>query len=192
MVLDSDESTVRFDLSGVELNLGGIGKGYALDRSAEELRRRGLDTWLLHGGRSSLLARGRHHELPGWPVGIGNPLLTGKRLGTVLLVDQALATSGSNIQFYRYQGKKYGHILDPRTGWPVDSMLSVTVLAETAAEADALSTALYVMGVEKASTYCDNRGIGAVLIPHPKGPRLEPLVVGIPPEHLFLDADQLA
>jgi thiamine biosynthesis lipoprotein len=190
--LDKNAFTVQLDQQGVELNLGGIGKGYALDRSSEELARRGLDSWLLHGGQSSLLGRGRHHGQAGWPVGIGNPLFTGKRLGTILLVDQAMATSGSNIQYFRHQGQKYGHILDPRTGWPVDSMLSVTVLADTAAEADALSTAFYVMGVEKAKAYCDNRGIGAVLIPYPDSPRLEPVVVGIPPEHLFLDADHLA
>ena len=143
-------------------------------------------------GQSSLLARGKHNGLAGWPVGIGNPLFTGKRLGTILLADKAMATSGSNIQYFRHQGEKYGHILDPRTGWPIDTMLSVTVLADTAAEADALSTAFYVMGVEKAKAYCDNAGIGAVLIPYPKGPRLEPMVVGIPADHLFLDADQLA
>ena len=88
--------------------------------------------------------------IPGWPVGIGNPLFTEKRLGTLLLCDQAMATSGSNIQFFRHEGKRYGHILDPRTGWPVDGMLSVTVLAPSAALADALSTAFFVMGVEKA------------------------------------------
>ena len=190
--LDETSQAVRFADTEVELNLGGIGKGYALDRSCEELLRRGMDTWLLHGGQSSLLARGRHGDHDGWPVGIGNPLFTGKRLGTILLANRAMATSGSNIQYYRHQGKKYGHILDPRTGWPVDSMLSVTVLAKTAAEADALSTAFYVMGVEKTKQYCDNTEIGAVLIPYPKGSRLEPIVVGIPPEHLFLDADQLA
>ena len=190
--LDPLSQSIQFDQSGVKLDLGGIGKGYALDRSADELIGRGLENWLIHGGQSSLLARGQHHDLTGWPVGIGNPLFTGKRLGTILLRDQAMATSGSNIQYFRHQGKKYGHILDPRTGWPVDSMLSVTVLANSAAQADALSTAFYVMGVEKAKTYCDNEGIGAVLIPYPKGPRLEPVVVGIPPEHLFLDADQVA
>lgn len=189
---DPEQRTVAFDRQGLELNLGGIGKGYALDRAGEALLDRGLDSWLLHGGQSSLLAKGPHDGHPGWPVGIGNPLFTGKRLGTILLVNKAMGTSGSNIQYFRHKGQKFGHILDPRTGWPVDSMLSVTVLADTAAEADALSTAFYVMGVEKAKEYCDNMGIGAVLIPYPNGPRLEPVVVGIPPKYLFLDAEQLA
>jgi len=190
--LDAENKTVQFVRTGIELNLGGIGKGYALDRAAEELNERGLEEWLLHGGQSSLLARGGHNKLAGWPVGIGNPLFTGKRLGTILLVNKAMATSGSNVQYFRHQGKKYGHILDPRTGWPTETMISVTVLADTAAEADALSTAFYVMGVEKAKAYCDNTGIGAVLIPYPEGRHLEPVVVGIPDEHLFLDAEQIA
>lgn len=185
------DAAIQFDRAGVELNLGGIGKGYALDRVADRLHSREIDHWLLHGGQSSLMARGSHHRHPGWPVGIGNPLFTGKRLGTILLCDRAMATSGSNIQYFRHQGQKYGHILDPRTGWPVESMLSVTVLADSAAEADALSTALYVMGVEKAKAYCDNVGLGAVLIPFPKGRQLDPIVVGIPEELLFLDEEQL-
>ena len=192
MSFDSANRSVQFDRSGVELNLGGIGKGHALDQSADQLLASGLEHWLLHGGQSSLLARGEHNGLAGWPVGIGNPLFTGKRLGTILLCDRAMATSGSNIQYFRHQGKKYGHILDPRTGWPIETMLSVTVLADTAAEADALSTALYVMGVEKAKAYCDNEGLGAILIPYPNGRQLEPIVIGVPDEWLFLDENQLA
>ena len=98
-----------------------------------------------------------------------------------------------HIQYFRHQGKKYGHILDPRTGWPVESMLSVTVLAPTAAMADALSTAFYVMGVEKVMACCDNLdGVGVIIIPAPKGKSLRPIVRGIPDEKLFLDEEQLA
>lgn len=192
VIFEADARTIAFPTKGMELNLGGIGKGYALDRAGAALGRNGLNDWLLHGGHSSLLARGKHHELKGWPVGIGNPLFTGKRLGTLLLVDQAMATSGSNIQYFRHQGKKYGHILDPRTGWPVETMLSVTVLAPTAEQADALSTAFYVMGVEKATECCDNLGLGAILIPIPQGRNLEPVVVGIPDDQVFLDREQIA
>ena len=103
-----------------------------------------------------------------------------------------MGTSGSNIQYFRDQSRKYGHILDPRTGWPVETMLSVTVLAPTATEADALSTAFYLMGVDKAAEYCDNRGLGAILIPFPRGRYLEPVVVGIPRDNLYLDRDQIA
>jgi thiamine biosynthesis lipoprotein len=189
---DEANKMISFARAQVELNLGGIGKGYALDRAGAYLVEQGIDEWLLHGGRSSLLARGRHNQLDGWPVGIGNPLFTGKRLGTILLNNCAMATSGSNIQFFRHAGRKYGHILDPRTGWPIETMLSVTVLASTAAEADALSTAFYVMGVEKTVECCASlAGVSALLIPFPTGRQLEPVVVGIPDDRLFLSADQI-
>ena len=191
--LDTDDLSIRFDRAGLQLNLGGIGKGYALDRSARQLATNGVDSWLLHGGHSSLLACGDHNGLRGWPVGIGNPLITGKRLGTIVLTDCAMATSGSNIQYFRHQGKKYGHILDPRTGWPIETVLSVTVLAPTAAMADALSTAFYVMGVEKVAECCDNLdGVSAIVIPLPSGRQLRPMVFGIPDDKLFLDGEQIA
>jgi thiamine biosynthesis lipoprotein len=121
-------------------------------------------------------------------VGVKNPLFTDERYATLLLRDQAMATSGSNIQYFRFQGRRYGHILDPRTGWPADELLSVTVLAPTAAEADALSTAFYVLGLEKALEYCDNHpSIGALLVPPPQqGRRLEPVVRNISDDALFL------
>ena len=150
--------------------------------------------YLLHGGHSSLIARGSHNHHDGWPVGIGNPLLTRKRLGTVLLKDQAMSASGSNIQFYRYEGRRYGHILDPRTAWPVEGMLSATVFAPSAAVADALSTAFFVLGVEKARKCCDNLpDVSAILIPFPEGGnRVTPTVVGVPPDQIVWDENQVA
>ncbi|HLQ45044.1 MAG TPA: FAD:protein FMN transferase, partial [Planctomycetaceae bacterium] len=167
--------------------LGSIGKGYALDRAAEILNEHALTEWLIQGGHSSVLVRGGHNGLPGWPVGLRNPLLPQRRLGTILLCNQALATSGTAVQHFRFEGKRYGHIIDPRTGWPTDSMLSVTVLAPTAAEADALSTAFFVGGVEIARRYCSNHpSVAALLIPPPSGgQRLEPVNLSIPTECLF-------
>jgi thiamine biosynthesis lipoprotein len=184
---DERQQTIRFKKPGVELNLGGIGKGYALDRAAALLGKEGLNDWLLHGGQSSLLARGDHNQLGGWPVGIRDPLFPQQRLMTVLLKDCALSTSGTGVQNFRHEGKRYGHILDPRTGWPAENILSVTVLAPTAAQADALSTAFFVTGVENARRYCDNhKGVGAILIPPPRrGRTLEPIVCGVPDGVLF-------
>ena len=179
--------SIAFSRTGVELNLGSIGKGYALDRAAEILLEHDLTEWLIQGGHSSVIARGGHNGLPGWPVGLRNPLLPQRRLGTILLRDQALATSGTAVQHFRFEGKRYGHIIDPRTGWPTENMLSVTVLAPTAAEADALSTAFFVGGVELAERYCSNhRSVSALLIPPPSGgQRLEPINIGVPEEMLF-------
>ncbi len=181
------DTSIAFDRPGVELNLGSIGKGHALDRAAEILVEHHLTEWLIHGGHSSVLARGEHNGLPGWPVGMRNPLLPQRRLGTILLRDQALATSGTAVQHFRFEGKRYGHIIDPRSGWPTDTMLSVTVLAPTAAEADALSTAFFVGGVELADRYCSNHpSVSALLIPPPSGgQRLEPINIGIPADALF-------
>jgi thiamine biosynthesis lipoprotein len=185
------DGSIAFARAGVELNLGSIGKGYALDRAAEILLEHELTEWLIQGGHSSVIARGGHNGLPGWPVGLRNPLLPLRRLGTIVLRDQALATSGTAVQHFRFEGKRYGHIIDPRTGWPTDNMLSVTVLAPTAAEADALSTAFFVGGVELAERYCSNhRSVSALLIPPPTGgQRLEPINIGVPEESLFWNDD---
>lgn len=193
VTLNASASSVSFDRPGVELNLGGIGKGYALDRCCDQLIKQRFDGFVLHGGQSSLLARGDHNQQGGWPVGIGNPLFTEKRLGTILLRDQAMSTSGSNIQYFRYKGRRYGHILDPRTGWPAEGTLSVTVVARSAAVADALSTAFFVGGVEIARQCCDNlTDVGAVLIPRPeRGRRVRPIVISIPEDQLFWDPEQV-
>ncbi len=104
-----------------------------------------------------------------------------------------MATSGSNIQFYRYEGKRYGHILDPRTGWPVEGMLSVTVLAPSAAVADAVSTAFFVLGIEKAVICCENLPeVGVILIPFPEqGRKVRPHLIGIPADQIFWDLEQV-
>lgn len=191
VTLDPDICLVSFQARGLSLDPGAIGKGYALDRACQTMDQTDDQPgdYLLHGGRSSVLARGEHNDLPGWPIGIGNPLLTKRRLGTVILRNQAMSTSGSNVQFFRCEGRRFGHILDPRTGWPVEGMLSVTVLADSAAVADAVSTAFFVLGVEKAVECCDNlKNVGAILVPIPRqGARVEPVIVGIPPEQLFWD-----
>jgi thiamine biosynthesis lipoprotein len=101
----------------------------------------------------------------GWSVALRHPLKPSVRLAEFELRDQALGTSGSGTQFFHYQGKKYGHIIDPRTGWPADKVLSATVIAPTAEKADALSTAFYVMGIKGAVAYCDaHKEISALLV----------------------------
>lgn len=184
---DESAATLSFDRPGVELNLGAIGKGYAVDRAGQQLRENGVENWLIHGGRSSVRASGRHAGLDGWPVGLQNPLLPDKPFATLLLRDAALGTSGTAVQWFRHEGKRYGHILDPRTGWPVESMLSVSVIAPDAALADALSTAFFVLGVENALKCCDNfPSVGVIFFPPPtQGRNLEPLFHNVPSDQLF-------
>ncbi len=166
LVFDSARPAVRFDRAGLQINLGAIGKGYALDRVAESLESTGVDHFLLHGGQSSIVARGHAaNSGRGWPIGIPDPLRPGKRLAEIFVRDQALGTSGASTQFFRHEGRRYGHILDPRTGWPAQNVLSATVVAPSGAEADALATAFYVMGVEAARAYCESHSdIAAVIV----------------------------
>jgi len=156
MELDPSRQTVRFCRPGVKINLGSIGKGYALDICGERLQALGVNDYLIHGGQSSVLAHGCSVSTPlnAWEVGIRHPRQPGRRLGIVRLSNRALGTSSSQFQGFRYRGRRYGHILDPRTGQPAESVYSTTVVAPTAAMADALSTAFYVMGLEKSLEYC--------------------------------------
>jgi len=166
--LDAENRTIRFRKPGVEINLNAIGKGYALDRCTEMLRDAGIDDFLIHGGQSSILAAGSRSRgdgaTKGWSVALRHPLRPDKRMAEIWLRDRALGTSGSGVQFFHYKGRRYGHVLDPRTGWPAEGVLSATVIAPTAAQADALATAFYVMGLEKAEQYCtDHEEVSAIL-----------------------------
>ena len=166
--LDAEKETVRFLKPGVRLNLGGIGKGFALDEAAAQLQAAGIGDFLFHGGNSSVLACGSKSgsgEAGGWTVGLVHPLRPKKRLAEIRLVNRSLATSGGGTQFFHHRGRRYGHVLDPRTGQTAEGVLSCTVLAPTATDADALSTALYVLGPERAADFCqEHLEISAVLI----------------------------
>lgn len=175
----SDETrSIRFSRAGMEFNLGGIGKGYALDRCVELLGERGVGNFLIHGGQSSIIGRGSRAGLPegetGWSVALRHPLRDEIRLGEVWLRDAALGSSGSAHQFFYHQGQRFSHILDPRTARPAEGLLSTTVVAPTGALADALATAFFVMGVEATRAYCEaHPEIGAILIA--QGPRVSAL-----------------
>ncbi|WP_439626936.1 FAD:protein FMN transferase [Gemmata sp.] len=148
VVLNPDARTVKFRVPGLELNLGAVGKGYALDRAASLLRESGVKSALLHGGGSSVYAIGHPPGDPrGWPVRLRHPTDTRAGLGTVYLRNQGLGTSAATFQFFEYKGQKLGHLLDPRLGWPARGVQSASVVAPTAAEADAMSTAAFVLGV---------------------------------------------
>jgi thiamine biosynthesis lipoprotein len=192
--LDSGSSSVRFRKVGIEINLGSIGKGFALDRCAELFLAEGVHDFLLHGGHSSVLARGANASLgpeQGWSVGVRNPLHPDRRLGQLSLRGRALATSGSGTQFFMHHDRRYGHILDPKSGWPADGVLSATVLAPTAAEADALSTAFYVMGPQRAREYCAGHPQFAALLvcPGVREGGLEQHLIGLD-EHEWSPVDE--
>jgi FAD:protein FMN transferase len=164
---DGEKKTVKFGQPGMSVNLNSLGKGYALDRMAELLAHHEINDYLLHGGKSSVLARGNQpgSSDPGWRVAIRHPLRQSDTLAEVILRNQALSTSGAGTQFFIRRGRRYGHILDPRSGYPAEGLYSATVLAPTAAEAEGLSTAFYVMGPERAGQFCAARPeIAALLV----------------------------
>jgi thiamine biosynthesis lipoprotein len=178
--LDPHHRTVRYRKSGVEINLGSIGKGYALDRAAEVLVGGRREAFFLSGGRSSALAIGSPPgERRGWPVAIRHPWDPQRRLGTVRLRGRALATSAATYQHFEVAGRRLGHIIDPRTGWPAHRIASATVLAPTAAEADALATAFFIQGDQWAYRFCQNHpDVSAIILP---AEAEQPLVINFQP-----------
>jgi FAD:protein FMN transferase len=167
VTLDADKKTIAFDRPGMTVNFNSLGKGYALDRMAELLAHHDIDDYLLHGGKSSVLARGNQPGAggAGWRVGVRHPLRQSETLTELVLQNQALSTSGAGTQFFIRRGRRYGHILDPRSGYPAEGIYSATVVAPTAAEAEGLSTAFYVMGPERTGEFCAARPeIAALLV----------------------------
>lgn len=164
--LDVNNCTARYTVDGLEINLGSIGKGYAIDRAMTRIRDEfGVTCALMQGGTSSMAGMGSPAgDGQGWMVGIQNPFDASRLVATVRVRDRALGTSGTAHQYFVEDGRRYGHILDPRTGRPADGLASVSVLAKDAATADALATALFVMGLDKARTFCHNHPQVAALL----------------------------
>jgi thiamine biosynthesis lipoprotein len=168
--LDSPESTVAFDVAGLEINPGSIGKGYAIDRAVKRIAEDfGIDCVLMQGGSSSVHGVGSPPgEDRGWLVAIENPYDPKRKVATVRLKNRAMGTSGTANQCFETGGRRYGHLIDPRTGWPAGELASASVLAADGATADALATALFIMGLDKAADFCkDHPEIGAVLVLKP-------------------------
>jgi len=151
--LDLGETTIQFAKPGLEINLGSIGKGYALDQAGELLSDK-LPGALFNAGASSLRAIGAGERGDGWVVGLRHPRSKFRRLGVLRLKDCALSTSGNEEQFFDQDGRRFSHIIDPRNGWPSEHVTSVSVVARTAALSDALATAFFVGGRDLAEAYC--------------------------------------
>jgi FAD:protein FMN transferase len=157
--LDEEASTVRFLREGMLLDLGAIGKGYALDRARKLLEDAGITRALVHAGTSTVLALGSRPEREGWRIAIRDPRASGEQpqlLGEVELRDRALSVSAPHGRSFTTEGREYGHVLDPRTGEPTRGVLLSAVSHPSATLTDALSTALLVLGapaVTKLATY---------------------------------------
>jgi FAD:protein FMN transferase len=155
-----DPPAIRFLREGMEVDFNGIGKGHAMQEAAGLLSGSGQRHFLVHGGQSSVVAAGNESGRegsdkgpPGWRIGIADPLVPRRRLAEVRLVDQALATSGSGRQALIHNGRRYGHVLDPRTGWPASHWLSATVIHTDPTVCDVLSTAVMVMSEAEVDAF---------------------------------------
>ncbi len=153
LMLNPQEKTIQFDRPGVELDLGGFAKGYAVDRAVGVLRAHGIERALVSAGGSTIYALGAPPESPAWEVKIQDPLDSRKVAMTVHLKDQAVSVSGSSEKFFEVGGVRYSHVMDPRTGRPVPRVLSVVVLTGTGTAGDALDNVFYVEGVGKGREY---------------------------------------
>jgi len=148
VALDESARAVGFEQEGMALDFGGIAKGYAVDRAVAVLREMGVGRAILDAG-GNFYALGVPKDRENWRAGIRHPLRRDEIIARLPMADKGAATSGSYERFFEIGGKKYCHIMDPRTGRPVEGMLSATVTADTAMAADALSTAVFVLGKEK-------------------------------------------
>jgi thiamine biosynthesis lipoprotein len=143
----STAGTISLTREGMSIDLGGIGKGYTLDRLVDLLRAQGLTSVLLDFGQSSIWALGQPPDAAGWRLLVRQP--DGNSVGVVTLHDQALSVSGSFGQSFSVNGRQYGHIIDPRTGTPLGRNLLACVIAPNAAQAEALSKALLILGEQQ-------------------------------------------
>ena len=144
--LDAVNRTVTFARAGMELDPGGIGKGYAVDRMVEVLKQRGIERALVSAAGSSIFGLGAPPGRPGWPVRVGDPKKHNIAATEVILQDEALSTSGIQEKYFRANDRVYGHILDPRTGRPAAAATLVAVSAPRATDSEAWTKAVFVNG----------------------------------------------
>jgi thiamine biosynthesis lipoprotein len=165
--LDAQARTVRFDRPGVETDPGGIGKGYAVDRMVDILRQHGVAIALVAGSGSSVYGMGAPPSEPrGWPVTIRNPWENSKTAAEVYLKDMSMSTSGSYEKFFRAEGRIYAHIMDPRTGYPAQGSVSVSVISPHTIDSEAWAKPYFINGRPWAAKhmpkdfrvfYCEDR-----------------------------------
>lgn len=172
--LDASKRTVWFD-NGVsmELDPGGIGKGYAVDKVIELLRGEGVTAALVSGGSSSIYGLGAPPGAEGWRVNVPDPVRRGEMVSSVLLKDTSLSTSACTEKFFIKDGHRYCHILNPHTERPVQDRLQTTVIAPSTTDSDVLSTATFVLDPEPAAKLVETfPGASALLVSgdekHPK------------------------
>jgi thiamine biosynthesis lipoprotein len=146
VALDPAARTIRFLQPGMSLDLGAVGKGYAVERAAALLREAGVTAALLHAGTSTVAALGAPPDAGSWTVAIRHPVLPDVHLALARLRDRALSVSAPHGKSFTLDGRRYGHVIDPRTGDPVQGALLAALITDSPTDGDALSTALLTLG----------------------------------------------
>ena len=152
---------------GVVIDLGGFAKGEAVDRAIRLLQQRDIGNAIVNAG-GDLRAIGRRGDRP-WRIGVREPRLEGVLAAIEVSGDQSVFTSGDYERFFEFKGRRYHHILDPRTGYPSQGLVSVTVLTDDAATADAACTALMVSGPERWPGVASALGLDKVMVVEASG-----------------------
>ncbi len=147
IILNSKDTTIFLKNKGMKLGLGGIGQGYIADKIKALLQEKGCNSGLVNVS-GDINTWGKQPNGNTWTVGIVNPMNKNKVFATFPLDDSAVETSGSYEKYVTFNGKRYSHIIDPRTGYPASGIISVSVFAKQTELADALATGIFVMGVE--------------------------------------------
>jgi thiamine biosynthesis lipoprotein len=164
IILNPKDTTIFLKNKGMKLGLGGIGQGYIADKIKVLLQEKGCSSGLVNvSGDINTWGKQPNGNL--WTVGIVNPMNKNKVFATFPLDDSAVETSGSYEKYVTFNGKRYSHIIDPRTGYPATGIISVSVFAKQTELADALATGIFVMGVEVGLDLVNQlKGIGCIIV----------------------------
>lgn len=155
VILDSTNKSAFLPYSGMSIDLGSITKGYAVEQAVNILKEADITSAIVRAG-GNVYTIGEKPDGSAWQVGIRNPLELDNVIGYVQLQDNVMDTSGDYEQYFELDGKRYTHIIDPRTGYPVEGTSSSTVVTNSPSLADALSTSLFILGKDESKTLFDN------------------------------------
>jgi thiamine biosynthesis lipoprotein len=152
VILNHQKQTIHFDRAGVELDLGGVAKGYAVDRAVAVLKQNGIERALVNACGSTIYGLGAPPGKSAWEVQVRNPIDARKMAMSVRLKNRALSISGSYEKSFELEGVRYSHVMDPRSGRPVEGVLSVAIITDSGTAGDALDNLFYVLGVEESQS----------------------------------------
>ena len=164
IIIDKEAQTVFLKLKGMKIGFGAIGKGYAADKAKALLIEKGVKAGIINAS-GDLNAWGKQANGTDWMVAITNPLNKNKVFSWLPINDSAIVTSGNYEKFVSFNGIRYSHIIDPRTGYPSTGIISTSIMTSNAELADAISTSVFVMGVETGLDFINQlKGVDCIII----------------------------